>query len=79
MKQKILLIGILILLVSMTVVLAQEPELISAEPELEVKAGTTPGNVFYGLDRAMESIRLAFTRDDIKKAELHLRFAEERL
>nr|MCK4929905.1 DUF4382 domain-containing protein [Nanoarchaeota archaeon] len=79
MKQKIMLLGLLILLVSMTGVLAQEPELISAEPELEVEAGTLPGNLFYGLDKAIEKIRLAFTFGNVKKAKLHMRFAEERL
>ena len=73
MKQKTLLIGILILLVAMNGFFA-----LAAEQEM-VKAGTTPGNVFYGLDKAMEKLSLAFTGDNIKKAKLHIHFAEERL
>ncbi|MBW2990682.1 DUF4382 domain-containing protein [Candidatus Woesearchaeota archaeon] len=74
MKQKILLIGLLVFLVAMNSFFV-----LAAAEEIKVKAGTTPGNVFYGLDRAMERIRLAFTGDDIKKAQLHLQYAEERL
>lgn len=57
---------IIILLLSTTIVAAQE-------------AGTTPDNIFYGLDRAMESLRLAVTLNSGKKAELYLKYAEERL
>jgi hypothetical protein len=42
-------------------------------------AGTTPDSILYGLDRAMESIKLAFTRNNEKRADLHLQNAEERL
>ena len=42
-------------------------------------AGITPDSVFYGLDKALESIRLALTFDHVNKAELHLKYANERL
>jgi len=38
-----------------------------------------PGDFLYGLDTAIENVRLTFTRDDEKKAELRLEFATERL
>ena len=69
MKQKILLLGVVILLLT---------SISFAQQDL-VKAGIKPGNVLYGLDRALERIRLMLTFDDIKEAKLHLRNAEERL
>jgi hypothetical protein len=65
--------GIILLLLVAVFSSAQQSE------KLSVQAGTIPGNLFYGLDRAAESIQLAMTRDHIKKAELHLEHAEERL
>lgn len=62
--KKIMVILILILLA--TTVAAQE-------------VGTTPDSIFYGLDRAMESIKLAFTRNPEKRASVHLAHAEERI
>ena len=47
--------------------------------EQESTAGTAPDSIFYGLDRALESIKLALTFDHAKKAELHLKYANERL
>ena len=52
--------------------------LVTAQGDVQ-DAGTTPDSVFYGLDRAMESINLAATFNSAKKAEVHLRHAEERL
>lgn len=73
MKQKTLLIGILILLVAMNGFFA-----LAAENEM-VKAGTTPGNAFYGFDKLGEKIQLMFTAGELKQAKLHVKFAEERL
>ena len=57
------------------------PTLISEdEPALEVEdAGITPDSAFYGLDKAMERVRLAFAFGKVNKAKLRLRYAEERL
>lgn len=41
--------------------------------------GTVPGDLFYGLDQAQESISLALTFKDKAKAEKKMRFAQERL
>ncbi|MBW3001295.1 DUF4382 domain-containing protein, partial [Candidatus Woesearchaeota archaeon] len=38
-----------------------------------------PGQLFYGMDKFMERVRLAFTVSNIKKAKLHVKYAEERL
>lgn len=53
---KIFVIFIAFILLFSNLVTAQE----------SVEAGTTPDSVFYGLDKAMESIRLALTFDLIK-------------
>lgn len=53
--------------------------LVAAQQQESVKAGTTPDSVFYGLDKASEAIRLALTFSHVKKAELHLKYSEERL
>lgn len=42
-------------------------------------AGTTPDSIFYGLDRALEQVRLAFTRNLEKRVDVNLGHAEERL
>lgn len=41
--------------------------------------GIKPGHPFYFLDRAIERIQLLLTFDRAKRAELHLKLAEERL
>ena len=38
-----------------------------------------PGDFLFGLDTAIEDVRLSLTRDEGKKAELRLEFATERL
>jgi len=38
-----------------------------------------PGDFLFGLDTAIEDLRLSLTRDDERKAELHIEFANERL
>jgi hypothetical protein len=38
-----------------------------------------PGDLLFGLDTAIEDVRLSLTRDDEKKAELRVEFATERL
>ena len=48
--------------------------------EIEVvDAGVTPDSAFYGLERAMERIRLSFMRNKANRAKYKLRLAEERL
>ena len=50
------------------------------ETEVEVaSAGVTPDSPLYGLDKAMERLRLAFARGEVNKAKLKLKYAEERL
>ena len=64
----------------------EETELIVAEPEnlvIEtpelVPAGSARDSPFYSLDRFMERLRMRVTRNNVAKAQLRLRFAEERL
>jgi hypothetical protein len=70
MNNKLIICGFLVLVLA-GFCLAQQEDL--------PKPGAVPGDLFYGLDRAAESIQLAFTRNGVKKGELHLKFAEERL
>lgn len=62
----------------MQVALAQSVVTTMSTVELPEQA-LKPGDAFYGLDRAMERIQLAFTFQQEKKAELRLKFAQERL
>ncbi|MBU3922921.1 hypothetical protein KJ684_01645 [Patescibacteria group bacterium] len=55
----------------------QDTEEITAQ-DLEISEPTTlPGNFFYGFKNAWRNIRLAFTADSVKKAELRLEFSNE--
>ena len=47
--------------------------------EETVDAGVTPDSMLYGLDKAMERLRLAATFGNSKNAEVHLQHAEERM
>ena len=48
--------------------------------EVEIAdAGVTPDSAFYGMERAMEGMRLAFTFNKVNKAKLQIKYAEERL
>jgi len=71
---KLMTFAIFSMLLISSFVLAEE----GTEVEIE-DAGTTPGSVFHGLDRAMERINLALTFNKVKRAEKALRIAEERL
>ncbi|MBD3262975.1 hypothetical protein GF374_01180 [Candidatus Woesearchaeota archaeon] len=52
----------------------------AVEEEIQLPAaGAAKDSPFYFADRAMERLRLKITKDDIKKARLHMKFAEERL
>jgi len=42
-------------------------------------ANSYPGDFLYGLKRSMENLQLSFTADSLKKAELHIQHANERL
>ena len=44
-----------------------------------VDAGVTPDSALHGLDKALERISLALAFGKVKKAEIKLRIAEERL
>ena len=64
---------------------AISPMILAQEAEVEdegvdvVDAGTTPDSPFYGLDNAMDRLRLAFTFNKAKRAEKALQISEERL
>jgi len=58
-------------------ILAQEAEGVG---DIEVvEAGTTPDSPLYGLDNAMDRLRLALTFNKAKRAEKALQISEERL
>jgi hypothetical protein len=46
---------------------------------LPVEPGITPDSPMYGLDKVGEKLQLAFAFREQRKAELHYRFAQERL
>jgi len=53
---------------------------ITDEVEENVSAGITPDKpILWGLERALERIQLALTLNKVKRAELRLKLAEERL
>jgi len=61
---------------------AGEEELIIAPGPAEaseVKPGLGPDSPLYGLELALERVRLGLTFNKKKKAELHVKYAEERL
>jgi len=43
------------------------------------EAGLTPDSLFYGVEKSLEKLNLFFIFNKVKKAEKHLRYAEERL
>lgn len=45
----------------------------------EESAGVAPDSILHGLDLALEKVRLVFTFSNAKRAELHLKYAAERL
>ena len=65
----LLLFTIIAVSLSTTPVFAQE----------QASAGITPDNFLYGLDVAIDNLRLALTFGDLEKARLSLEIAEERL
>lgn len=86
MKYKILAIFALFVFVMPMVAFADEVDVNETineteEPEeiLLPAAGITPDSAFYGIKRAVERIQMAFTRDEVARANLRMQFAERRL
>lgn len=75
MKKKLLalLIVVIVTLSTPGVALAAEPD------ENKNAAGVTPDSILYPVDKLIEDIREALTSNDVDKAVLLTRFAEERL
>ena len=46
---------------------------------LPVEPGITPDSPLYGVDRFVENVQVVITTDELKRAELRYKFAEERL
>jgi len=75
----LLLLGISVLVFS-TVKAETETIPINDMTEEEIKeAGYTPDSIMYGLERAMEKLRLIFAGSDEARARLHVQNAYERL
>jgi len=74
---------ILTILVTVLLAFAMMVPLVAAEDVVEdlevVEPGVAPDSPLYGLDRAMERLRLAVTAGKAAKAKLKLKYAEERL
>ena len=71
----ILMLAVMAFALVVPMISAQE-----TKTELEVvEPGIGPDSGLYGLDRAMERLRLAFTMRKAEKAKLKLKYAEERL
>ncbi len=84
MKYKILGIFALIVFAMPMIAFAQEnaDEVLNEtdfEEEVLPAAGITPDSAFYGIKRAVERVQMAFTRDEVARANLRMRFAEIRL
>ena len=71
MNNKIIICGFLVFVLAGFCLAQQQNDLPSP--------GRVPGDLFYGLDRFSERVQMAFTANDVKKAELHVKFANERL
>jgi len=78
MKTISMLMVALLLFSAMPLVAAVNETVVDEDLDL-VDAGVTPDSAFYGLERAMESLRLAFTRNGVEKVKLKIKYAEERL
>jgi hypothetical protein len=78
MKTFAILMATLLVFSVMPMIAAQESVVEPVETEI-IDAGVTPDSPFYGLERAMERLRLAFTRNKANRALYKIRMAEERL
>jgi hypothetical protein len=80
MKTIAILMATLLVFSVMPMIAAQDSVVEPLETETEiVDAGVTPDSPFYGLERAMERLKLAFMRDKAERALYKIRMAEERL
>ncbi|MFW5846756.1 MAG: DUF5667 domain-containing protein [Nanoarchaeota archaeon] len=71
-------ISLICMLIAVTGFASAQNETVEAQENLR-EAGTKPGSLLYGLDRAMENIKMTFTFNREKKALYGLEIAEERL
>ena len=78
MKTIAILMAVLLVFSVMPMIVAQDA-VIAETPTEVVDAGVTPDSPFYGLERAMERLKLAFMRDKAERALYKIRMAEERL
>jgi len=77
MKTSAILMAMLLVFSVMPMVVAQDE--VSDSTDAIVDAGVTPDSAFYGLERAMERLRLAFMTNKANKALYKVRLAEERM
>jgi len=73
MKNNIMIFGSLVALIFISMF-----PFVSSQTE-ETKSGITPDSIFWGLDKSIEKIQLLLTFNLVKKTELRLRLADERL
>lgn len=74
MKCNAMLISMLFMVLMAVGVLAQDANL-----EVEVLPGISPDNPLYGLDTALDNLRVALTAPGIEKARVRLEIAQERV
>ena len=81
MKTIAILMATLLVLSVMPMVMAQNDTVVDEAPidEEVIDAGVTPDSPFYGLERAMERLKLAFMRNKAERALYKIQMAEERL
>ena len=77
MKSK--LAGILLALVLFAAPVAAEEVEVNGTTEIRADAGVAPDSPFYGLENALERVRLALTFNEQRRAERALDYADERL
>ncbi len=78
MKKIAILIATLLVFSAMPLISAQDTIVGPIETEV-VDAGVTPDSPFYGLERAMERLKLVFMRNKAERALYKIQMAEERL
>ncbi len=70
---------ILAILVSFLVMATPVVAALETAETLPIEPGITPDNILYPLDRGIEEIELAITTNEVSRANLRYRIAEERL
>jgi len=82
--KKIIVLILFLFLLSLPFSVAEEGDLEGLDvgvmnEEIKISAGVTPDSVLYGFDKAIDRLRLSLALTRVKKSQLALKIAEERL